>query len=694
MLKSKLFLFSLLCLLLAASIPALAMKAASSLEPVAGEQLQARVVHPELMTRPDRDFPDDWWGLRYMYSEDGGRNWSGIMSAGDAGMWTVNVLGDTIPTWDPSAYNYGAVVDPNNKLNYVVILNSFSDVAELNPFTRVNGLYHVSVDVDGNAAYHLIAAESDDHPMFYSDAGMKRNGQLYCIWASYNLDEGGDPASWAIRASKSTDAGVTWSEPFLVVDNIGYSAGNNFCHMTYEVGHYFFVIYQLPGEAGQAHSIAKVSESLSGDVTIYATGHESSHPYYSYKFGPCNPIAMDADTIYYVLSNETSTGINVGYSLDAGANWQSSPIPVLKRYPSLGLHDMVPYFFTNYGLVAGAYHKNCYFYDEIGYGGGSWVGPIDCDSIYYDGTRSGLYINQSVWTPTGTWMRGCSIWGGAPIEGAMVSVWDGEAWSPASPIWTIFDEEPLNASSIADPTYLAGNDDFVWAAFTGLYGVTDLFPPSVRMVSVSSYMLGEPRVVTVEMTDDSGINYADVNTGLNYAKKGEGFTWAVAEQDSMDTDLLGSGTYFFHLPDSVDGPEGKVALVAGDSVEFYFDALDNNANYGAEHNGDWYDLWIVNQSVQSVGEAAPLPTRLELGGNYPNPFNSLTSIPFSLNKALDIKIAIYDLSGRLVDTVYEGYVTAGSHFVNWRADGVATGIYFYTLEAAGQRQVAKMSLLR
>ena len=193
MLKSKLFLFSLLCLLLAASVPTLAMKAAPSLEPVAGEQLQARVVHPELMTRPDRDFPDDWWGLRYMYSEDGGRNWSGIMSAGDAGMWTVNVLGDTLPSWGQPSFDYGAVVDPNNKLNYVVILNSFSDVPELNLLDRVNGLYHVSVDVDGNAAYHLIAAEDAAHPMFYSDAGMKRNGQLYCIWASYNLDEEGIP---------------------------------------------------------------------------------------------------------------------------------------------------------------------------------------------------------------------------------------------------------------------------------------------------------------------------------------------------------------------------------------------------------------------------------------------------------------------------------------------------------------------
>ena len=696
--KNNLFLVVVLGLALVFVGTALALPKPAVQDPAAGAELRPNFIHPELMTRPSRDFPDDYWGLRYMFSQDGGRTWSGLTSAGDAGMWEVNVLGETVPVWAQPSYDYGAVVDPNNILHYMVILNSFSDVPELNPFSRVNGLYHVSVDVEGNAAYHLIAAEDAAHPMFYSDAGMKRNGQLYCIWASYNLDEEGAPASWSIHASKSTDAGVTWSEPFLVVDNIGYS-GYNYCHMTSQVGHNFFVVYQHPGETGQAHSIAKVPESLSGEVSIYATGHESGHPYYAYKFGPCNPIQQDADTVYYVICNEDYSGVHVGTSLDAGVTWQAAPVAGVARYPSLGFHDNLPYFFSNFGVpAAGSYHENCYFYDEIGFGGGSWVGPIIGDNIAYDGTRTILYINQSVWTPSGTWMRGCSMWGAAPIEGALVSVWTGEGdvWSPAAPIWTIFDEEPLNASSIADPTYLAGTDDFVWAAFTGLYGVTDFEPPVVNLLSVSSYMLGEPRVVAVEMTDDSGIDYADVNTGLNYhdPAEGPGGGWVVAEQDSITVDLLGSGTYYFHLPDSVLRGGVNTALVAGDQVEFYFDTYDNNGNYGAEHNGEWMDLWIVNQGIQNVGETAPLPAKLELGSNYPNPFNSLTTIPFALDRTSEIKIAVYDLSGRLVDVVFEGYAPAGSHFVNWRADGVPAGIYFYTLETAGKRQVAKLSLLR
>jgi len=59
-----------------------------------------------------------------------------------------------------------------------------------------------------------------------------------------------------------------------------------------------------------------------------------------------------------------------------------------------------------------------------------------------------------------------------------------------------------------------------------------------------------------------------------------------------------------------------------------------------------------------------------------------------------VNLSIYDINGRLVETLVDQQVRPGSHVAAWRAEGASTGIYFYVLEAAGQRQVAKLTLLR
>jgi len=183
---------------------------------------------------------------------------------------------------------------------------------------------------------------------------------------------------------------------------------------------------------------------------------------------------------------------------------------------------------------------------------------------------------------------------------------------------------------------------------------------------------------------------------FNWVKNAEGYDWEyVEEADSMDTDPFGSGTYWFHLPDSVKYSDDDVTemriLVEGDTVEFYADAYDNNSNYGS---GD-IRVWYVNQSWTGVEETdAALPVKFELGQNYPNPFNNSTVIPFSVDRAAEVKVSIFDVSGRLVETVFNGKVTAGAHEVEWYGKGATSGVYIYTLETAGTTHIGKMTLLR
>jgi hypothetical protein len=90
--------------------------------------------------------------------------------------------------------------------------------------------------------------------------------------------------------------------------------------------------------------------------------------------------------------------------------------------------------------------------------------------------------------------------------------------------------------------------------------------------------------------------------------------------------------------------------------------------------------------------------------NYPNPFNPETWIPFRLAKASDVTISIYAQSGQLVRTLRLGYKEAGYYLNKDKAaywDGrdsygeeVASGVYFYTMEAGKFKATKKMAIAR
>ena len=88
-----------------------------------------------------------------------------------------------------------------------------------------------------------------------------------------------------------------------------------------------------------------------------------------------------------------------------------------------------------------------------------------------------------------------------------------------------------------------------------------------------------------------------------------------------------------------------------------------------------------------------------LGQCYPNPFNPSTTIRFGLSERMHVRLQIYDVSGRLVRTLVDGMRSEGEHFERWDgADSagrtVASGVYFYRLDAGSFTETKKMVLLR
>lgn len=116
-------------------------------------------------------------------------------------------------------------------------------------------------------------------------------------------------------------------------------------------------------------------------------------------------------------------------------------------------------------------------------------------------------------------------------------------------------------------------------------------------------------------------------------------------------------------------------------------AVVNGAVYG--------DTSLV--SVPSPPARVPEATRLL--GNYPNPFNSHTTITYHLATAGEISVAIYNVQGHLVKELTDGYHVAGKYTVRWDGTNgaenpVGSGIYLYRFEAASYQKTGQMVLIR
>ena len=98
-------------------------------------------------------------------------------------------------------------------------------------------------------------------------------------------------------------------------------------------------------------------------------------------------------------------------------------------------------------------------------------------------------------------------------------------------------------------------------------------------------------------------------------------------------------------------------------------------------------------------EDTPSARRTELHQNVPNPFNPSTRIAFDLAQRDDVDISVYDVNGRLVNTLVKGRMDTGPHDVTWdgtTADGtrVSSGVYMYVLRTSTGQISRRMLLLK
>jgi hypothetical protein len=91
----------------------------------------------------------------------------------------------------------------------------------------------------------------------------------------------------------------------------------------------------------------------------------------------------------------------------------------------------------------------------------------------------------------------------------------------------------------------------------------------------------------------------------------------------------------------------------------------------------------------SIVYDAKLPDDLVLIGNYPNPFNSYTTIQYQLSKNEFIDLSIYNSNGRLIEILERQEKDQGTYKIIWHTQKLSTGLYFVVLKTKSNRYCKK-----
>ncbi len=171
-----------------------------------------------------------------------------------------------------------------------------------------------------------------------------------------------------------------------------------------------------------------------------------------------------------------------------------------------------------------------------------------------------------------------------------------------------------------------------------------------------------------------------------------GWTESSANKDFyiIKTDSLGniiwSGIY--------GGPGDDIAASISQTPDEGLIIAGATTSYGAGN----HDVYIVKlrsdqTPVEDKGKALE-PDDYLLRFNFPNPFNSSTTIEYSLAEASHVKIDIFDLLGCRVKTLVDERKRAGIHRITFDASDLSSGIYFYRLQAGDIVETRRMVLLK
>ena len=288
--------------------------------------------------------------------------------------------------------------------------------------------------------------------------------------------------------------------------------------------------------------------------------------------------------------------------------------------------------------------------------------------------------------------------------GGQVNFYDISIGSPTSWAWSFPGGNPSSSTAQFPPpvTYTATGNYTVALTTTNSFGpntVTKTNYIQVRGVTMNAYNLTAPANLSTVMT--SRTSSAPFTFTWNSSSASPTVTYKIkikkAAAGSLDnifvSDNNGTTTSKTFRNSFLDSLALQFGTNAGDSVTATWRAWAYN---GVDSAGsvETFVIKFRRATVDVHQISTVVPDQFSLYSNYPNPFNPSTMIKFDIAKSSDTKLRIFDMLGKEVSLLVNKTLVAGQYAVDFHAENLPSGVYFYRLETPDFVMTKRMMLVK
>jgi len=314
----------------------------------------------------------------------------------------------------------------------------------------------------------------------------------------------------------------------------------------------------------------------------------------------------------------------------------------------------------------------------------------------------------------------------------------------------------INGEDVSDTLFIDSNGEFDYALPAGNYEL--IFVADNKVVRFDYLTLDQSHYIEFELSDAEILFFDDFESGLGaWTEGGNDPDWGTEISDSLwdGSQVLSDKPYLLYDPNEINWIELASPLDLTDKTTaalsfdhwYYFEpgydscwveaSYDGGVNWEPISSGYWgQDIgWCkvyanlddycgldnvsvrliisTDQSMEEEGwridnftiasadtvvgvEPQPeLPVTHLLYALYPNPFNSDLSISLELPKTQKLTVSVWDIAGRQITEIYQGYLTQGNHRLSWQVNNnIPSGLYFVRIETDKAVKINKVLYLK
>ena len=202
----------------------------------------------------------------------------------------------------------------------------------------------------------------------------------------------------------------------------------------------------------------------------------------------------------------------------------------------------------------------------------------------------------------------------------------------------------------------------------------------------STLPLAPDSVQLLSPADSMMISIADTTTfQWTSSEKADTYQFQLSEEEEFGTSLIDT-----LLSTANDTTFTVLADILTPETTYYWRVQAGNEGGKSVWSGVF--TFMTREPVSNEEEEVPLS--YALSQNYPNPFNPVTQIRYSLPEAVFVRLEVRNILGQKVATLVNERKRAGHHVVSLNGSTLASGVYFYVIEAGNFRRVRKMVLVK